>query len=125
MKTASGQCLRVASSMTSVPLAFTEKSVGGSLAAQSCEGCAAVCTTSADVLAVAGENRVDAVGVADVDVVMGVAGNGGDELAAAPFRRGVGTEKGLPHVVVDAGDVESLGAEEANRLGPDQSRRSQ
>ena len=35
MKTASGQNRRVASRRTSVPLAFTEKSVKGSLAAQS------------------------------------------------------------------------------------------
>ena len=44
---ASGAKVRVASSRWCVPRAFTEKSVAGSLAAQSCEGCAAVWTTSA------------------------------------------------------------------------------
>ena len=38
----SGQKRRVASSRLSVPLALTVKSVIGSRAAQSCEGCAAV-----------------------------------------------------------------------------------
>ncbi len=47
MNTAAGQCLRTASSTTSVPFAFTVKSVCGSLAAQSCDGCAAAWITSA------------------------------------------------------------------------------
>ena len=47
MNTAPGQCLRVASSTASVPFAFTVKSVCGSLAAQSCDGCAAAWITSA------------------------------------------------------------------------------
>ena len=46
MKVASGQCLRVASSSTRVPFAFTLKSVKGSRAAQSCDGCAAVWMTA-------------------------------------------------------------------------------
>ena len=48
MKTnrASGQDFRAASSSVSVPLALTVKSVCGSFAAQSCEGWAAVCTTT-------------------------------------------------------------------------------
>jgi hypothetical protein len=45
-KGASGQCARAASSRLRVPLALTPKSVCGSLAAQSCEGWAAVWTTS-------------------------------------------------------------------------------
>ena len=46
MKVASGAWSRVACSRFSVPLALTVKSVCGSRAAQSCEGCAAVWTTS-------------------------------------------------------------------------------
>ena len=44
MNVASGANCRVASSKFSVPWAFTEKSVFGSRAAQSCDGCAAVWT---------------------------------------------------------------------------------
>ena len=47
MNGTSSACLRVASSITSVPFAFTVKSMIGSLAAQSWDGCAAACTTSA------------------------------------------------------------------------------
>ena len=46
MNVADGANLRVASSTHSVPLAFTVKSICGSLAAQSCEGCAAAWITS-------------------------------------------------------------------------------
>ena len=42
----SGQCARAASSRLRVPLALTPKSVCGSRAAQSCDGCAAVWTTT-------------------------------------------------------------------------------
>ncbi len=44
--TASGHHRRVVSNISSVPLAFTVKSVRGSRAAQSCEGWAAAWTTS-------------------------------------------------------------------------------
>ena len=44
MNGASLACARAASSRLSVPLALTPKSVCGSFAAQSCEGCAAVWT---------------------------------------------------------------------------------
>ena len=47
MNTASGQWRRVASSTLSVPVALMPKSVIGSRAAQSCDGCAAVWITSA------------------------------------------------------------------------------
>ena len=47
MNTASGQCLRVASSILRVPVALTPKSMAGACAAQSCEGWAAVWTTIA------------------------------------------------------------------------------
>ncbi len=46
MKGASIACARAASSRFSVPLALTPKSVCGSLAAQSWDGCAAVWMTS-------------------------------------------------------------------------------
>jgi hypothetical protein len=45
-KVASGAWSRAAWSRLSVPFALTVKSVCGSEAAQSCEGCAAVCTMS-------------------------------------------------------------------------------
>ena len=53
-----------------MPLALTVKSVCGSFAAQSCDGCAAVWITSAMSVAVLGEDRLDACTVADVDVVV-------------------------------------------------------
>ena len=59
---------RVASSRFRVPVALTEKSVWGSRAAQSCEGWAAAWTTSSRSRGVAGEDRLDAVLVADVEV---------------------------------------------------------
>jgi hypothetical protein len=46
MNVASDARSRVASSRLSVPTALMSKSVNGSLAAQSCDGCAAVWTTS-------------------------------------------------------------------------------
>src|SRR4051812_12161775 len=51
MKTASGELRQVISRTLAVPFAFTVKSVIGSVAAQSCDGCAAVCTTSFTSLA--------------------------------------------------------------------------
>ena len=47
MNDAVGAWRRVISSNTSVPLAFTVKSVIGSFAAQSCDGCAAAWITVA------------------------------------------------------------------------------
>ena len=70
MNGASVACLRAASSRFSVPLALTPKSVCGSFAAQSCEGCAAVCTISSMCAGVLGEDALDALGVADVDLLV-------------------------------------------------------
>ena len=60
MKMALEACLRTASRNTSVPLALTVKSVAGSRAAQSCDGCAAVWTTSSSSEASSGTSRVTA-----------------------------------------------------------------
>jgi hypothetical protein len=49
MKTASGQWRRVASSSTIVPFALIVKSVAGSRAAQSCDGCAAAWMTRSNL----------------------------------------------------------------------------
>ncbi len=67
MNVASGACRRVASSRLSVPFALTPKSVCGSGAAQSCEGCAAVWMTSSIVRSRANSASIR-VGVADVEV---------------------------------------------------------
>jgi hypothetical protein len=66
MNVASGQCVARGLEQVERAVALTEKSVCGSRAAQSCEGCAAVWTTarSARVL---GEEPVDAVAIADVE----------------------------------------------------------
>ena len=66
MKTASGQCCRVASSRFRVPTALTPKSVCGSRAAQSCDGCAAVWTTTLMAVPNLAKSLVHRVGVADV-----------------------------------------------------------
>ena len=68
MKVASGAWVRAACSRFRVPVALTEKSVCGSLAAQSCEGCAAVWMTTARSRGVASEEVHDAIGVADVEL---------------------------------------------------------
>ena len=52
-----------------MPLALTPKSVCGSLAAQSCEGWAAVWTTSSIFAGVPAEDPLDRLGVADVGVL--------------------------------------------------------
>ena len=51
-----------------MPLALTVKSVCGSRAAQSCDGCAAVWTTSSMSRACRANSALDAVGVADVEL---------------------------------------------------------
>ena len=53
-----------------MPLALTPKSVCGSLAAQSWEGCAAVWTISSIEPACLAKMALDAVGVADVDLLV-------------------------------------------------------
>ena len=95
MKGASGQCARVASSRLSVPLALTPKSVCGSLAAQSWEGCAAVWTTSSISPGVlARRSRSIAVGVADVDVrASGSPGTACDEPLGDVGGRRLGAEE--------------------------------
>ena len=67
-KVASGACRRVASSRLSVPLALTAKSVCGSRAAQSCDGCAAVWTTSSSSRRSRRRRGRSPALVADVDV---------------------------------------------------------
>ena len=58
MNVAVGACSRVASSRLSVPLALTAKSVCGSDAAQSCDGCAAVWMTSSIAARLPGEHAL-------------------------------------------------------------------
>ncbi len=70
MNVASGACSRAASSRFSVPSALTPKSVCGSRAAQSCDGCAAVWMTSS-IRAVPANRPSIAVGVADVESTRG------------------------------------------------------
>src|SRR6516162_5148711 len=93
MKLARGQCLRNASSSTSVPVALTEKSVCGSLAAQSCDGCA---------VGVVRDRRL--------------------ELPPAPFGGGVGAEEAFAHVVINADDAQALVAKKAHGLRADEPR---
>src|SRR6185436_7821061 len=102
---ASGACSRAACSRLSVPFALTLKSVCGSVAAQSCDGCAAVWTISsiADV-------ELDA-----VERVVGV-----EQLARGVRRRCLRTEEAGAHVVLDPNDVEADAREAMDRGGPDQ-----
>ena len=72
----SGQCARAASSRLRVPLALTPKSVCGSRAAQSCEGWAAVWTTTSIDPACSANSRSTRAGVADVELVRAELGIG-------------------------------------------------
>ena len=68
MKVAVGAWRRVASSRLRVPFALTPKSVCGSDAAQSCDGCAGGVDHKLDRRRAVGEHAVDGAGVADVDL---------------------------------------------------------
>ncbi len=118
----SGAWRRVASSRFSVPLALTAKSVCGSRAAQSCEGCAAAWTTSSRSRGVRGEDALDAVRVADVErrahAKLRRARRPARSLTSAG--RGVGAEERGAHVVLDADDVEAVRDEVADGLRADQ-----
>ena len=84
-----------------MPFALTVKSVSGSRAAQSCDGCAAACMHEPDVASVLLEDALDRRSVADVDVVMRVLRVVADERLALPSSRRIGAEKRPAHVVVD------------------------
>ena len=121
-------CFRVASSITIVPFAFTVKSMIGSLAAQSCDGCAAACTTSARSFPYFANTLLIAVGIADVRAHVRVArAELLLELLALPRRAGLLAEEHAAHVVVDAHDIHPepgevrrcLRANEAGRAGDD------
>ena len=107
MNVASGAWRRVASSRFDVPFALTVKSVCGSDAAQSCEGCAAVWITSSSERRVLGEHPIDGVPVADVELER----LKGRRRAFASSRSVVArgrrrrAEEVRPHVVVEADHV--------------------
>ena len=106
-----------------MPLALTVKSVSGSRAAQSCDGCAAVWMTTAMARPWRCEQRAHGAFVADVGVDVRVIAQRRFELVARPARRGVGAEEARAHVVVDADDVRPLAAK-ARRFRADQARRT-
>ena len=128
MNVAAGACRRVASSRLSVPLALTVKSACGSEAAQSCEGWRGGVDHELDRAGRRANTRVDAVGVADVDLerAEGVA----ETRAAA--RGGVSRRRRRPeelgpqvvlepdHVVASLGEVPyGLRADQPARAGDD------
>ena len=121
MNVASGCTLRVASSRFIVPLALTPKSVCGSDAAQSCDGCAAVWIDRREVEPMRSNSAQDAVGVADVERL---AAELVRELLQQALRRaggrGIRPEEARAHVVLDADDVIAGTDEMGDRLGADQ-----
>ena len=121
MNTASGQCCRVFSIMFSVPTAFTSKSVNGSRAAQSCDGCAAVWMTSAMSVpyvrnnsSTAGRSRMSRldVGVAVAEFLL--------EGRCHPRGRRILAEEHLAHVVVDPDDMQAESGKMLRSLGSDE-----
>ena len=76
-----------------------------------------------DVGAVLGKQGLDPLAIPDVDLAMRVVRDLRFQVAAAPLRRRVVAEELLPHVVVDADDLETLRTEEADRLRADQTGR--
>ena len=129
MKTnvASGRCRRVASSRLSVPLALTVKSVCGSVAAQSCDGCAAVWTTSSMSPGVLGEERGRRRSASRMssstraerrgNVALQPLGHAARVDAAGPKKRGA-------HVVLEPDHVEAAPDEVRDRLRADQAARA-
>ena len=121
---ASGLCRLVASSRLSVPFALTVKSVCGSDAAQSCEGCAAVWMTSSSSPAMPAEHPVDAVGVADVQVDRAEGVVRLEQPSRLGRRRRLGPEEAGPHVVLDPDDVVARLDEVPDGLRADQPARA-
>ena len=124
MNGASGQNFRAASSRFSVPLAFTVKSVCGSRAAQSCDGCDAVCTMASNAAAMLLEQIQHCVGVANVDVVMFVTANIRNQIVARFPGRSFGAEEFRAHVVVDPDHAHVVAGEALYAFRADQSRQN-
>ena len=101
-----------------MPTALTSKSSNGREAARSWLGWAAAWMTRST--GVGGQQAVDAVAVADVEVVVRVAPAG--RLEALPVPRGVAAraEEAGAQVVVDAVHVEPQPVEERDGLGADE-----
>ena len=124
MNVASGACRRVASSRLSVPLALTPKSVCGSDAAQSCDGCAAVWTTSSSA-ARARRRPVDARRRRGCRPrASGIPGSARRSRSVTWRRRRLGAEEAGAHVVLDPDHVEAGLDEVRDRLGADQAARA-
>ena len=70
-----------------------------------------------------GEQGLDPLAIADVDLAMRVIRDLRFQVAAAPFSRRIVAEELLSHVVVDADNLEALRAEEANSLRANQASR--
>ncbi len=66
------------------------------------------------------KQRIDCVGVADIDRAMLVSGDALLKLSPAPVCGSSFAEERLSHVVVDSDNLISLAGKEANRFGPDQ-----
>ncbi len=120
MNGASGQLARAASSRLRVPLALTPKSVCGSLAAQSCEGWAAVWMTSsiappcsAKIRSTASRSRMSALSLRN-------SGCSERSRSVTCAVEASGPKKLRPHVVLDPDDVVALADEVPDRLGADQ-----
>lgn len=93
MKVASGAHCRVASSRFSVPCAFTPKSVNGSRAAQSCDGCAAVCTTRSTVPAASNAWRTAAKSRMSAEIAVNESGSAFFSSSTAHFVEASGPKK--------------------------------
>src|SRR5262249_9450245 len=70
-----------------------------------------------DVVAVPREQGLDRLAIPDVRRPVGIIRQARFQLTPAPFGRRVVAEKLLPHVVLDADDLEPLRAEETYGLG--------
>ena len=112
--------VRVASSRFSVPLALTPKSVCGSEAAQSCDGCAAVWMTAARSPPTRSNRR--STPSASRMSSSSVRNSARTRPAAArrARRRGVGPEEPRAHVVLDADHVVARPREVSDGLRSDQ-----
>ena len=108
MNVASGACSRAACSRLSVPFALTVKSVCGSRRRPVVRGLRRGVDDQLDVRGVLGEEPLDAVAVADVEVERrGSVSNSRRELLAHVPRRGLRAEEARAHVVVEPDDVEA------------------
>ena len=77
-----------------------------------------------DILAIALEDLGHRIAVANVGIEMDVVLDRPLELLAMPLSARLRPEEHAPHVIVDAGDIEALVGEEADRLAADQPRRA-